>query len=164
MRIGELARLAETTPRALRYYESRGLLTSRRDALGHRTYDPVAVLRLHQIRVLREIGFGLEETKPFLDCLRDGRTDADACSASLDAYRNKLAELDSLTARLDAVRQEIEDRLRRAEEHPAPSEPEDTVPACMLAGTGLPLPPSSPDRSAQATPPPRLPVPHKEKR
>ncbi|WP_019547656.1 MerR family transcriptional regulator [Streptomyces sulphureus] len=164
MRIGELAHLAETTPRTLRYYESRGLLTSRRDAQGHRTYDPVAVLQLRQIRVLRKIGFGLEETKPFLDCLQAGHTEGDACPASLDAYRSKLAELDSLTARLDTVRQEIEDRLRRAQEPPAPSEPKGDVPACMLTSNSLPGPPSSPNRSAQATPSLRLTVPHKEKR
>ena len=38
MRIGELAERAGTTTRALRYYESRGLLTAQRDNNGYRVY------------------------------------------------------------------------------------------------------------------------------
>lgn len=72
MRIGELAELAGTSTRTLRYYESRGLLPARRDGQGHRTYDEGDLRMLRQIRMLRDFGFELEETRPFVDCLRAG--------------------------------------------------------------------------------------------
>lgn len=72
MRIGELAERAGTTTRTLRYYESRGLLPTRRAENGYRTYDEGDLRLLQQIRTLQDFGFDLEETRPFVDCLRAG--------------------------------------------------------------------------------------------
>jgi DNA-binding transcriptional MerR regulator len=115
MRIGELAALAGTTTRTLRYYESRGLLSSGRDPNGHRTYGEDDLRLLRQIRALQDFGFGLEETRPFVDCLRAGHPAGDDCPASLEVYRTKLAELDSCIAQLEAVRDSVRARLARAE-------------------------------------------------
>ncbi|MFD5556700.1 MerR family transcriptional regulator [Streptomyces sp. NPDC127068] len=115
MRIGELAARAGTTPRALRYYEARGLLSARRGENGHRVYDEDALLLLRQIRTLQESGFDLEETRPFVDCLRAGHSEGDDCPASLAVYRRKLAEIDALMAELAAVRERVGDQLARAE-------------------------------------------------
>lgn len=72
MRIGELAERAGTSTRTLRYYESRGLLPARRAGNGYRTYDEDDLRLLRQIRMLQDFGFELEETRPFVDCLRAG--------------------------------------------------------------------------------------------
>ncbi|MEV7028412.1 MerR family transcriptional regulator, partial [Kitasatospora sp. NPDC093558] len=72
MRIGELAAQAGTTTRTLRYYESRGLLPARRNGNGYRAYDEADLRLLHQIRTLQEFGFDLEQTRPFVECLRAG--------------------------------------------------------------------------------------------
>ncbi|MFF7473592.1 MerR family transcriptional regulator [Streptomyces sp. NPDC008092] len=153
MRIGELAARAGTTTRALRYYEARGLLPARRAGNGHRTYDESDLRLLTQIRTLREAGFELEETRPFVECLRAGHPEGDACPASLAVYRRKLAELDSLIGELQAVRATVGAQLERAErarwgsprsseaesggvlavEALAPGGPE---PVCELGGTG----------------------------
>ncbi|MGX2994422.1 MerR family transcriptional regulator [Streptomyces sp. JNUCC 64] len=115
MRIGELAARAGTTPRALRYYESRGLLSARRGENGHRVYDEDDLRLLRQIRVLQESGFDLEETRPFVECLRAGHAEGDVCPASLVVYRRKLAEIDALMAELSAVRARVGEQLARAE-------------------------------------------------
>ncbi|RKN04186.1 MerR family transcriptional regulator [Streptomyces radicis] len=115
MRIGELADLAGTTTRALRHYEALGLLTAGRDAKGHRTYGADDVRLLRQIRALQEFGFGLEETRPFVECLRAGNPTGDTCPASLAAYRHKLAELNALIGDLTAVRDIVQQRLAAAE-------------------------------------------------
>lgn len=115
MRIGELAELAGTTTRALRYYESRGLLTARRDGKGHRTYGEEDLRLLRQIHVLRDFGFELEETRPFVECLRAGNSAGDVCPASLEAYRSKLAELEDCIGRLTEVRDSVRGLLARAE-------------------------------------------------
>ncbi|MER6911777.1 MerR family transcriptional regulator [Streptomyces sp. NPDC000594] len=115
MRIGELARRAGTTTRTLRYYETRGLLPARRAANGYRTYDDSDLRLLQQIRTLQDFGFDLEETRPFVECLRAGYPEGDSCPASLAVYRAKLAELDALMARLGAVRDQVAAQLVRAE-------------------------------------------------
>ncbi|WP_330459889.1 MerR family transcriptional regulator [Streptomyces sp. NBC_00820] len=116
MRIGELAARAGTTTRTLRYYEARGLLPARRDDQGYRTYDEGDVRLLRQIRTLQDFGFDLEETRPFVDCLRSGHPQGDSCPASLAVYRRKLDELDALVGQLTAVRETVAGQLRRAEE------------------------------------------------
>ncbi|MGW5732656.1 MULTISPECIES: MerR family transcriptional regulator [Streptomyces] len=115
MRIGELAERAGTTTRTLRYYESRGLLPARRSGNGYRTYDEDDVRLLEQIRTLQDFGFDLEETRPFVECLRSGHPAGDSCPASLDVYRRKLGELDALISELSAVRAQVGAQLLRAE-------------------------------------------------
>jgi cob(I)alamin adenosyltransferase len=59
--IGELAEAAGVSPRALRHYESEGLLEPReRSPGGHRRYGIGEVERLHRIIALRRLGFGLQ--------------------------------------------------------------------------------------------------------
>ncbi|MFE6400230.1 MerR family transcriptional regulator [Streptomyces alboflavus] len=116
MRIGELADRVGTTTRTLRYYESRGLLPARRDGNGYRTYGEDDVRLLQQIRTLQDFGFELEETRPFVECLRSGHPAGDSCPASVAVYRRKLGELDALIGELSAVREGVGARLARAEE------------------------------------------------
>ncbi|MCF3122834.1 MULTISPECIES: MerR family transcriptional regulator [Streptomyces] len=115
MRIGELAARAGTTTRTLRYYESRGLLPARRTGNGYRTYDEDDLRLLEQIRVLQDFGFDLEETRPFVECLRSGHPEGDSCPASLAVYRRKLTELDALIGQLNSVREQVGAQLVRAE-------------------------------------------------
>ncbi|MEV0525917.1 MerR family transcriptional regulator [Streptomyces sp. NPDC050439] len=130
MRIGELAERAGTTTRTLRYYESRGLLPARRSGNGYRTYDEDDVRLLEQIRTLQDFGFDLEETRPFVECLRSGHPAGDSCPASLDVYRRKLGELDALIGELTAVREQVGAQLVRAEA----AIPDGPEPRCGLTG------------------------------
>ncbi|MEU5192725.1 MerR family transcriptional regulator [Streptomyces scabiei] len=142
MRIGELAERAGTTTRALRYYEARGLLPARRTGNGYRKYDEGDLKLLRQIRTLQDFGFDLEETRPFVECLRAGHPEGDSCPASLAVYRRKLDELDALIGELAAVRASVGEQLARAErarerlaaEAEVPGGPE---PACELGGGQL---------------------------
>ncbi|WP_158881179.1 MerR family transcriptional regulator [Amycolatopsis anabasis] len=113
MRIGEAARLAGTSTRALRYYEAQGLLTARREANGHRDYDETDLRLVREIRSLLAIGFALEDTRPFVECLRSGQPSGDACPASMAVYRRKIAEIDGCVARLLEVRNHLAGQLDR---------------------------------------------------
>ncbi|MFC9603155.1 MerR family transcriptional regulator [Streptomyces niveus] len=115
MRIGELAERAGTSTRTLRYYESRGLLPARRAGNGYRAYDEDDLRLIQQIRTLKDFGFDLEETRPFVECLRAGHPAGDSCPASLDVYRGKLAELDELIGRLGSIRAQVGEQLAQAE-------------------------------------------------
>ncbi|MCX4532543.1 MerR family transcriptional regulator [Streptomyces sp. NBC_00841] len=134
MRIGELAERAGTTTRTLRYYESRGLLPARRAGNGYRAYDEDDLRLVQQIRTLQDFGFELEETRPFVECLRAGHPAGDACPASLAVYRRKLGELDSLIEQLQAVRAQVGAQLARAELEAAAERPGGPEPRCELGG------------------------------
>ncbi|MFH8367986.1 MerR family transcriptional regulator [Streptomyces sp. NPDC018031] len=114
MRIGELAERAGTTTRTLRYYESLELLPARRAGNGYRTYDEEDLRLVREIRMLQGFGFELEETRPFVECLRAGHPAGDSCPASLDVYRRKLAELDDCMDRLRRIREQVGAQLEQA--------------------------------------------------
>lgn len=137
MRIGELAQRAGTSTRTLRYYESRGLLPARRAGNGYRTYDEEDLRLLRQIRMLQDFGFELEETRPFVDCLRAGHPSGDSCPASLAVYRRKLAELDGLIGQLSDVRDQVARQLAGAEAEAGAAvgaEVEAPAPKCEMTG------------------------------
>jgi cob(I)alamin adenosyltransferase len=111
--IGELARAAGVSVRALRHWESVGLLEpSERSDGGHRRYDRGAVQRLMQIVALREIGFGLETIGHLLS---EGNRDA-----LVAATARRLEQLD---AQIEAA-EELRHRLRRFRRSLAEADPE----------------------------------------
>jgi DNA-binding transcriptional MerR regulator len=70
LRIGEVAKLAGTTPRTIRYYEEIGLLPGslERPARTHRTYAAVDVERLTELLRLKDLlGLSLEELKELVE-------------------------------------------------------------------------------------------------
>jgi DNA-binding transcriptional MerR regulator len=70
IRIGDLARLAGTTPRTIRYYEEVGLLpeSAGRPSGGHRLYTEAEVERLREVMRMKELlGLTLEELREVLE-------------------------------------------------------------------------------------------------
>ena len=70
LRIGEVAKLAGTTPRTIRYYEELGLLSpaAGRDPGAHRTYAEADVERLTELLRLKDLlGLSLEELKTLVE-------------------------------------------------------------------------------------------------
>jgi DNA-binding transcriptional MerR regulator len=114
MRIGELARRAGTTTRALRFYEAQGLLMAHRSANGYRVYGEEDLRLVAEIQTLQTVGMSLDDTRPFVECLRSGHETGDSCGDSIEMYRRKLAEVDACLTRLGAVRAELHDKLAEA--------------------------------------------------
>jgi MerR family transcriptional regulator, thiopeptide resistance regulator len=98
LRIGELARGAGVTVRALHHYDSLGLLVpSERTQAGHRLYSPADVQRLYRLLALRGVGLPLEEIGPLLD-REDGL--ADSVRRHLGRVEHQLGALEELRLRL----------------------------------------------------------------
>lgn len=114
MRIGELAEQAGVSTRALRYYEQQGLIRARRGANGYRQFDEPDLRLVAEIRSLLAAGFTLEDTRPFVECLRTGHETGAACPESVAVYRRKLAEIDAEIRTLIGQRAEVADQLARA--------------------------------------------------
>lgn len=67
IRIGALARKAGVSKRTLHYYEQIELLKPTLiSENGYRHYDEQAVFRLQQIRLLKSIGYTLQQIKTLL--------------------------------------------------------------------------------------------------
>ena len=68
MKVGELARKTGVSVRTLHYYNEIGLLSpSLRTEAGHRLYAAGDIVRLQQVRSLRQPGFSLEEIRGRLE-------------------------------------------------------------------------------------------------
>jgi DNA-binding transcriptional MerR regulator len=117
MLIGELASRAKTSTRTLRYYEEQGLVQPQRDANGYRQYDDAELRVVHEIRSLLAVGFGLDDIKPFVACLRAGNSSGHVCPDSVVVLRRKLAEVDGYLSQLAEIRQQLHTQLTQAVEH-----------------------------------------------
>ncbi|NEE03817.1 MerR family transcriptional regulator [Phytoactinopolyspora halotolerans] len=130
MRIGDLAKRAGTTTRTLRFYESQGLLSAQRSPNGYREYGEEEFRLVREIQMLQSIGFSLDDTRPFVECLRTGHESGDDCADSIETYRRKLAEVDACLERLSAARESLVGKLTEAlARQPSPCEVGDRIAA-----------------------------------
>ena len=67
MRIQEAARRVGCTQRAIKYYETKGLLTVDKTENGYRDYTDEDIARLHAICAYRKLGIGLADIRCLLD-------------------------------------------------------------------------------------------------
>lgn len=102
LRIGDVARLAELSVDAVRFYEREGLLGRvRRTPAGQRQYDVEAVRRLAFVRRATALGFSLAEVKGLFTLRVSLRT---PCERVRDRALSKLADIDQRIAELQAMR------------------------------------------------------------
>lgn len=114
MLIGQLAHRTGTSERLLRYYESVGLLASRRQANGYRDYDGDAEYTVRQIRALLAAGLSTTLIKQILPCAEaDGSLKP--CPGVLDRLRTQLARLDQRADELAQARQTLRSAIAATE-------------------------------------------------
>jgi DNA-binding transcriptional MerR regulator len=108
--IGELARRAGVSVRAIRHYDEHALLTSVRAANGYRLFPAAAVTQVKQIQRLIATGFSLAEIRAFPDCMRmiEG---AAMCPETTPAQRKRLAAIERQIADLERRRARLLDML-----------------------------------------------------
>jgi len=115
MRIGDVARRAGVSTRALRYYEEQGLLTSERTTSGQRRYAESAVERVQLIQQFFTAGLPSRTIARLLPCVDSGHA-TPAVFEVLAAERRRITEaMADLAAARDAL-----DRMVAIAEHPTP--------------------------------------------
>ena len=95
LRIGDVARMAGTTPRTIRYYEEIGLLRegAERPSGAHRLYSQSEVERLAEVMRLKDLlGLTLEELKTLL-AAEDARAEVRAQLSREDVVPQRRREL-----------------------------------------------------------------------
>ena len=121
--IGEVASRTGLTLRALRFYESKGLVRPLRSSGGRRVYAVGDLARLHAINVLRHAGFALAEIGGLLS-RRDINVE--------QLVATQLTVLDARVAELDQARTLLQSMRKRL----ASAEPVDILMMCDLLNTG----------------------------
>ena len=104
--ITELAREAGVTARAIRFYESKGLLTPRR-AGNTRIYTHREHGRLQLILRGKRLGFSLTDIGEYLDLYDADPTQHDQIVLLLDKVNNRIGELESQKADIDDTLKEL---------------------------------------------------------
>ncbi|WP_326689273.1 MULTISPECIES: MerR family transcriptional regulator [unclassified Streptomyces] len=106
MRIGELARRAGVSVRALRYYEEQHLLLPERSPSGQRLYGDEAVGRVRMLQELYAAGLPSRKILELLPCLATGEVTPELVER-LAAERNRIDrqihDLRGTRERLDAI-------------------------------------------------------------
>jgi DNA-binding transcriptional MerR regulator len=118
IRIGRLAKVTQTTPPTIRYYEDIGLLPAPpRPAGNQRLYGEADVRRLTFIRRCREFGFPIDKVRLLVSLLqsrdRSCMEARDLAFTHLTEVRQKLHELQQLERSIAAFVESC-DRLRDA--------------------------------------------------
>ena len=114
LKIGELAKLGETTTKTVRYYELLGLLHEpERTDSGYRLYEEKDVERLIFIRKAKTLGFSLTDIGETLTLYDSQQA---PCIHVLGLLDRKIQEINQLVGELQALQQE----LMRLREESAP--------------------------------------------
>jgi MerR family transcriptional regulator, redox-sensitive transcriptional activator SoxR len=105
MPIGKLARLAGVPASTIRYYEQAGLLPEPARQWGQRRYGRQAAARLRIIRVAREAGFSIAETRTFLSGFSANTPPA---ARWRELAQRKLAQIETQVAQLARMRKVLD--------------------------------------------------------
>ncbi|GAB2882874.1 Cu(I)-responsive transcriptional regulator [Streptomyces deserti] len=111
--IGQAAKAAGVTRRAVRVYEARGLLpAAERTGAGYRLYAERDIERLAFIRRARALGLHVDGIREVLAICDGGTQPCGTVRALLDA---RIAEIDATVAELLALRKTLTDIRQRAD-------------------------------------------------
>jgi DNA-binding transcriptional MerR regulator len=103
--IGEAAKQAGSSRKALRLYEAAGILPApRRTAAGYRVYSEATLDLLAFIKQAQRLGFTLDEIKEIVSIKRAGRV---PCPHVLDLVRRKTEELNRRLLEMRQVRDSL---------------------------------------------------------
>lgn len=104
--IGQLAERAGVATSAIRFYESRGLISSVRTTGNQRRFEQATLRRIAFIRTAQRVGLSLEEVADALGTLPDNRTPTKADWSRLSrAWRPRL---DEQIERLERLRDKLD--------------------------------------------------------
>jgi MerR family transcriptional regulator, redox-sensitive transcriptional activator SoxR len=104
--IGDLSERSGIAASAIRYYEDRGLVWSRRTAGNQRRYQRAMLRRLAFVRTAQRVGLSLEEIEEALGALPSSRTPTKADWTRLS--RGWRPRIDEQIARLERLRDTLD--------------------------------------------------------
>ncbi|MBL8548590.1 MAG: MerR family DNA-binding transcriptional regulator [Hyphomonadaceae bacterium] len=126
--ISELAREFKVTPRALRFYEDKGLLAPQRDGLN-RVYSGRDRARLVLVLKGKSVGLPLVEIKELLDLYNADEQHRAQNEAALKKFRERLVALEEQRHDIEGAIDALKDGIARLEQVLAEKAPAATISA-----------------------------------
>jgi DNA-binding transcriptional MerR regulator len=114
-RIGELARRAGVTIRAIRYYEELGILAAPERDSRHRRYTNSDLVHLQRVQQLKGYGLALGEIREIFELAREDPTGEKSRRRLLERYREKWREAADRRLRLEQYMRELEWHVQQLE-------------------------------------------------
>lgn len=121
--IRQLCQEFKCTPRALRFYEDKGLLSPARDGIN-RVYSYRDRARLHLILQGKRVGLALAEIGEILDLYEVGDGGAQQAARSLKKFREKVVTLEAQRRDIDAAIEELKRGIDHLEQRLAETRPD----------------------------------------
>jgi DNA-binding transcriptional MerR regulator len=132
MQIGDLAREAGKTVRAIHLYEELGLLTPAARSKGRfRLYGHEALTRIRWIGKLQEMGFSLGDIQTIVREWERVESAPSAMKRMREVYQRKLEETREQRRRIEALEHELEASLQYLETCDAVCDPQRLLSACQ---------------------------------
>ncbi len=108
LKIGELAHLAEMSPRTIRYYQEIGLLhPGRRVEGGKRVFTENDLQRLRFIKRLKHLGLTLSEMHELADIYEIHKTNRKVLIRLCELLGNQVKKIDERINNLNRLKEEI---------------------------------------------------------
>jgi len=101
MKIGELSRRTGLPVGTLRYYESQGLLASRRSPGNYREFDEDTIAQVKKLQMYRGLSLSLEDIKELMIFSRTPRESCSLVCEFVERHRLKVAEQRKRLERLE---------------------------------------------------------------
>lgn len=94
-KINEISKIYDIGRDSLRYYEKIGILNPKRDNNGYRMYSLIDITTLNIIKELRNLGFGMQKIKEYLE-IRSVNTTLSILELEISAIDERINELEKL--------------------------------------------------------------------
>jgi MerR family transcriptional regulator, copper efflux regulator len=114
--VGKVASATGLSNKAIRYYESEGLIPkAQRSAVGYRLYTPSVITRLNFIQKAKNLGFSLEDIRGLIQLSDRG---CPCCEKVIAWSEKKLAALDEQIQFLQGLRAKLSHHHERWKQIP----------------------------------------------
>ncbi len=113
----------KVTPRALRFYEDKGLLSPAREGLN-RVYSYKDRARLQLILRGKRVGLSLAEIREILDLYRENDGGAAQAAKSLKKFRERVLALEQQREDIDGAIDQLRDACERLEQRLSETRPD----------------------------------------
>ena len=114
--IQAFADMFDTTPRALRFYESKGLLSPAREA-GGRVFGPAEFARLERIQRAKRLGFTLDDIREVFEVIDGEVADRGELLRRRGNFERVLGGLGRRRADIDSVAEDMRELVGQIDAH-----------------------------------------------
>jgi DNA-binding transcriptional MerR regulator len=120
LKISQIAKMTGISPRSLRHYEKKGLITVSRRDNNYREFDDSIIEAINTIQLYLNLGLTTDQIKDILYCpenLRYDKNEKEYCEALLQIYETKLNEVFRQKKALDEAQVRLEKQINLMKEN-----------------------------------------------